>query len=213
MQTGSPHVLSACSGTGKAARLELHWDGGSQRAQSPQRADLEQLSPRNQGTAGLPSDRFPGPSVMILTSFQLPTSCLSFTTAILFFFLLEMFILAQLNRTQWKFPNQVRQRFLQSATPWINEPSRNEVPSNKDTIKHKVPQKPHTAPKCLSPSYNQLTTGCARCALGRQLRGRQAQPFLAAERREEKRYVGIWKKDYSRQREQPNANVLRQQYA
>lgn len=55
-----------------------------------------------------------------------------------------MLILAQLNRTQWKFQAKLAIS-SQTAMPWINEPSRNKVPSNKNTIEHKDSPKPHTA--------------------------------------------------------------------
>lgn len=97
-QKGSSHVLSACSGTGKPAKTELLGAERPTASKPPSHCYRHQLtsnSPhgtrtKSQGTAGLPGDHFPGPSVMILTSFQLPTSCLIFATAILFLFFFSL---------------------------------------------------------------------------------------------------------------------------
>lgn len=148
MQTGSSHVLSACSGTGKPAKMELP---GAERPTAPKPPShcyrhqltsnsLHGTRTKSQGNSGLPSDHFPGPSVMILTSFQLPTSCLIFETAILFFFLLEMFVLAQLNRTQWKFHTKLNSHFFRVPCPGLMNPPGTKFLLTKTPLNTKPPQ-------------------------------------------------------------------------
>lgn len=58
--------------------------------------------------------------------------------------------------------------FSQSATPTINEPSGNKVPSNRNAIKNKAEKNPHRAPNHLAPGHNR--GGVCTVGLREQLR-------------------------------------------
>ena len=98
---------------------------------------------KKEGTTGLLSNPVQGPSVIILTSFQLsPQNCLTSTTITLFLSPLNIHFSASDQNSVISKPSQTVIS-SQSAMPSINEPSGNEDPFNKDTIKNKAEKTTH----------------------------------------------------------------------
>lgn len=85
--------------------------------------------------------------------------------------------------------------FSQSATPTINEPSGNKVPSNKNTIKNKAEK---TLPEPLSICHLVTTEeGCAQWGYVNSSKTGRLQPLPASTGREGAHCVSVWKKGNS----------------